>query len=105
LTDHVLGQLAARRHDYVKSSGQDLGTTVSQSMAELTPRSRDLAWRLKRYPAKEILKGTNRELQAGGPRTVGAKRLSKALRRNEIDEEMAGWLMQVEDALHRRPGT
>ncbi len=105
LTDHVVGQLAARRHDFVKSSGQDLGTTVSQSMAELTPLSRDLAWRLVRYPAKEILKGANKELQASGHRTVGPKRLAKILRRNEIDDEMADWLMQVEEAVHRRPGT
>lgn len=99
MTDDVVSQLLAHRHNHQKSTGRDVATVISAGMSELNTKAIDLDWRLARYPGKEIVKALNRELQGSHFKTVSAKKLAQSLRVAEIPAEMSDWLQQVESAV------
>jgi energy-coupling factor transporter ATP-binding protein EcfA2 len=53
-------------------------------------------WRLRAAPAKEVLSGLNAKLQASGHRSVSPRAISKALRRDELDDEIVYVLLEAE---------
>ena len=102
MTERALAQFAEKRHFSSKTGKKDIASTLSETYTELRPRAANPAWRLHRYPAKEILKALNRVLQQAGHDTVSTKNLARRLLPSEIPDEMHNWLIEVDRSINRR---
>lgn len=103
MTEDVLAQFAKERHFFSPSGKKDIARTISETNAELRPRTVDPVWRLHRYPAKAILNELNKALQQAGHTTVSPKNLARQLRQSEIPDEMRNWLIEVNSSIAGRP--
>ncbi len=100
MTSAVRARFLSERLEPTKSPDSRV-TKIQAALDEIDRWSSDPAWRLTRYPAKEILSGLNTGLQADGLSTVSASRLARRLTAAEIDPEVVELLGQIETPLQR----
>jgi hypothetical protein len=86
----------SRRAWEAKASTAD----AMKSVLEYVQSNWDTAtFAIHRSPAKELLRGFNRQVISEGGRTVGARQLAGELRLPEIDAEVVAWIRAMEGAL------
>ncbi len=98
LETEVLGGLTQAIAQEVSGSGTAPKTMVQQAKARLDEAWADPARRLDLCPGKELLRGLNAQLRAGGHRAVSTRALGKGMRKDEIADELAAVLIAVEHA-------
>lgn len=96
LETEVLGGLTQAIAQEVSGSGTAPKTMVQQAKARLDEAWTDPGRRLDLCPGKELLRGLNALLSAGGHRAVSTRALGKGIRKDEIAEELAAILIAVE---------
>jgi energy-coupling factor transporter ATP-binding protein EcfA2 len=84
-------------HSQEKRKTRDHQITVTQKFAKDFERAwADKGWRLKVAPAKETLTALNQRLQESGHKAASSRALSRALRRQEMDDELIFVLGEAE---------
>jgi energy-coupling factor transporter ATP-binding protein EcfA2 len=82
-----------------RSSGAHQNTINERSLLEFDELWSDPDWRLRTAPPKEVLSGLNQSIQAAGGRAVNARKISAALKIEEISDEMTTLILDVETSL------
>lgn len=93
----VSTQLATHRMEAEASGKLDKATILERANAAFEVDWGDVAFRVGRGPAKDILAGVNRMLQAQGNKAVSFPALAAALNADEVDTEMLAVLSEVSD--------
>jgi ABC-type cobalamin/Fe3+-siderophores transport system ATPase subunit len=99
MTGPVRARLLAELIDPGRKSSDSEVSRIEAGLDLIDGWSSDPEWRLRRYPAKEILSALNRELEAQASVTVSRARLARTMRPDEIAPEMADFLRDVESSL------
>ncbi|MGI8428485.1 MAG: ATP-dependent nuclease [Solirubrobacteraceae bacterium] len=95
--EEVFAQQHAQRVQTEVSATRHLTDVTKAAQHDFEARWARTAERPWMCNAKDLLSAVNAWLQANGHRTVSARALSSALRRGEIEEEMAAVINQAED--------
>lgn len=94
LRTSVFGKLVQRRQEE-QGRGVATGTVAAHLLTEFDGQWKDLRWRLRRGPAKEIMKAYNQESGA----SVNARLLARNVSRDGLDPEMVDVLERIEGYL------
>jgi len=92
----VLGGMVDARFSERRDRRVTPGPLVEECGSEVDQRWADVAWRLEVCPAKEVLSGLNRQLQAERRTAVSTYTVARALYRDEVPGEMAEVLRRVD---------
>ena len=100
LKSAVRSRYLASRVESGRGQGEHLVSAYDRFIPEFEEKwDNGREWRLYACPAKDVLSGLNRRLQAGGRKAVTASALSSKMRADEIPPEMRDLLLELNGQL------
>jgi hypothetical protein len=112
-TRATLQRIVSEMEDYVFARTQDVRlrrevaanrhavSVIEDFRKEFKRTWSDTALRISLCPAKKVLHGLNEELTLAGHKPVSAQRLARAMRPEEVPDEMKTQLLYVEQMINK----
>ena len=97
LKDDVLSQLMARRHDYLKHTGQDKSQLYKDTLSAFESRWGSLSTRIALVPGKQVLGVFRQRVQDLCGATLTEARIAESINREDIPADMRQLLDSLEN--------